>query len=200
MPYDSHVKPLLLPYTAINGLLLLCRRTVRSDTDFTHYEYLDEQSAKHSREKQAETSTLQCVTWNSGKARVTILHVVGGIKKLKGAESLDVKLLVAQLTLYGTWRFITVFTRARYWVLSTVRRTRPQTYTQFLQHPFQYYPPIILCCLTLRSCTLLVKLIVAQSLSIFSLCFGTPRFITVFTRACQWSLSWARSIRSTCRF
>jgi hypothetical protein len=40
--------------------------------------------------------------------------------------------------------------------------------------------------------SLLEKLPVAQSLKIFPTFYGTRRFVTVFTRALHWSLSWAR--------
>jgi hypothetical protein len=47
-----------------------------------------------------------------------------------------------------------------------------------------------------RSWALLEKLPVAQPLKNFPTFYGTRRFITVFTRALHWSLSWARSIHS----
>jgi hypothetical protein len=50
--------------------------------------------------------------------------------------------------------------------------------------------------LTSWSWALLEKPPVAQLLKDLLTCYGTRRFITVFTRALQWSLSWARSIQS----
>jgi hypothetical protein len=47
------------------------------------------------------------------------------------------------------------------------------------------------------SLTLLEKLPIVQPLKKFSAFYGTRRFITVFTRALHWSLSWARAIQST---
>jgi hypothetical protein len=44
---------------------------------------------------------------------------------------------------------------------------------------------------------LLEKLPIVQPLKKFSAFYGTRGFITVFTRALHWSLSWARSIQST---
>jgi hypothetical protein len=41
------------------------------------------------------------------------------------------------------------------------------------------------------------QLLVAQLVSFLAF-YGTQRFVTVFTRACQWSLFWARWIRSIC--
>jgi hypothetical protein len=41
------------------------------------------------------------------------------------------------------------------------------------------------------------KLPIVQPLKKFSAFYGTRRFITMFTRALHWSLSWARSIQST---
>jgi len=47
------------------------------------------------------------------------------------------------LVLYGTRKFITVFTRARCWSLSWARFIQcPQLPTLFPQGPFQQYPPI----------------------------------------------------------
>jgi hypothetical protein len=43
---------------------------------------------------------------------------------------------------------------------------------------------------------LLEKPLVAQLFKNFPAFYGTQRFITVFTRALHWSLSWARSIQS----
>jgi hypothetical protein len=43
---------------------------------------------------------------------------------------------------------------------------------------------------------LLEKLPIAQPLKKFPAFYGTRRFITAFTRALHWSLSWARSIQS----
>jgi hypothetical protein len=57
-------------------------------------------------------------------------------------------------------------------------------------------------CLHLHSLThlwswaLLEKLPIVQPLKNFPVSYGTWRFITVFTRALHWSLSWARSIQS----
>jgi hypothetical protein len=48
----------------------------------------------------------------------------------------------------------------------------------------------------LRSWALLEKLPIVQPLKNFPTFYGTRRFITVFTRALHWSLSWARSIQS----
>jgi hypothetical protein len=48
-----------------------------------------------------------------------------------------------------------------------------------------------------RSWALLEKLPIVQLLKNFPAFYGTRRFITVFTRALQWSLSWARSTKST---
>jgi hypothetical protein len=48
----------------------------------------------------------------------------------------------------------------------------------------------------LRSCVLLEKLQIVQPLKNFSAFYVTRRFITVFTRALHWSLSWARSNQS----
>jgi hypothetical protein len=45
------------------------------------------------------------------------------------------------------------------------------------------------------SWALLEKLPLVQLLKKFSAFYGTRRFITVFTRALHWSLSWARSIQ-----
>jgi hypothetical protein len=44
---------------------------------------------------------------------------------------------------------------------------------------------------------LVEKLIVAQLVKKFTAYYGTPSFITVFTRNRHWSLSWARWIQST---
>jgi hypothetical protein len=46
------------------------------------------------------------------------------------------------------------------------------------------------------SWALLEKPPIVQSLKNFPAFYGTRRFITVFTRALHWSLSWARSIQS----
>jgi hypothetical protein len=55
-----------------------------------------------------------------------------------------------------------------------------------------------LCWLTyLRSWALLEKPPIVQPLKNLPEFYGTRRFITVFTRALQWFLSWARSIQST---
>jgi hypothetical protein len=51
--------------------------------------------------------------------------------------------------------------------------------------------------LTLWGRDLLEKLIVTQLVKKFPAFYGTWRFITVFTRARHWSLSWARWIQST---
>jgi hypothetical protein len=48
----------------------------------------------------------------------------------------------------------------------------------------------------LRNWALLEKLPIVQLLKKFSAFYGTGRFITVFTRALHWSLSWVRSIQS----
>jgi hypothetical protein len=40
------------------------------------------------------------------------------------------------------------------------------------------------------------KLPVVELVKNFPTFYGTPRFITVFTRALHWSLSWARSVQS----
>jgi hypothetical protein len=48
----------------------------------------------------------------------------------------------------------------------------------------------------LRSWALLEKPPVVQPLKNFPTFYGTRRFITVFTRALHWSLSWARSIET----
>jgi hypothetical protein len=48
----------------------------------------------------------------------------------------------------------------------------------------------------LRSWALIEKLPIVQSLKLFPAFYKTRRFITVFTRALHWSLSWARSIQS----
>jgi hypothetical protein len=48
----------------------------------------------------------------------------------------------------------------------------------------------------LRSWALLQKLPIMQPLKNFPAFYGTRRFITVFTGAVHWSLSWARSIQS----
>jgi hypothetical protein len=45
------------------------------------------------------------------------------------------------------------------------------------------------------SWALLGKLAIVQPLKKFPAFYGTRRFITVFTRSLQWSLSWARSIQ-----
>jgi hypothetical protein len=50
--------------------------------------------------------------------------------------------------------------------------------------------------LTSRSCALLEEPPVVQSLKNSPKFYGTWKFITVFTRALHWSLSWARSIQS----
>jgi hypothetical protein len=47
------------------------------------------------------------------------------------------------------------------------------------------------------SSALLEKLAIVQLLKNFSTFYRTRRFITLFTRALHWSLSWARSIQST---
>jgi hypothetical protein len=47
-----------------------------------------------------------------------------------------------------------------------------------------------------RSWALLEKLPIVQPLKNFPVFYGTRRFITAFTRALHWSLSWARSIQS----
>jgi hypothetical protein len=44
---------------------------------------------------------------------------------------------------------------------------------------------------------LLAKLTVTQLFEKFPIFYGTLRFITVFTTACHWSLSWARCIQCT---
>jgi hypothetical protein len=49
----------------------------------------------------------------------------------------------------------------------------------------------------LRSWALLEKPPIVQPLKNFPTFYGTRRFITVFTRALHWSLSWARSTQST---
>jgi hypothetical protein len=49
----------------------------------------------------------------------------------------------------------------------------------------------------LRNWALLEKPPIVQPLKNFPAFYGTWRFITVFTRALQWSLSWARSTQST---
>jgi hypothetical protein len=46
------------------------------------------------------------------------------------------------------------------------------------------------------SWALLEKLPIVQPLKNFPACYGTRRFITAFTRALHWSLSWAISIQS----
>jgi hypothetical protein len=46
------------------------------------------------------------------------------------------------------------------------------------------------------SWSLLEKLPIVQLLKNFPAFYGTRRFVTVFTRALHWSLSWARSIQS----
>jgi hypothetical protein len=56
--------------------------------------------------------------------------------------------------------------------------------------------PLNKLCTYLRSWTLLEKLPIEQPLKNFPEFCRTPRFITVFTRALDWSLSWARSIQS----
>jgi hypothetical protein len=48
----------------------------------------------------------------------------------------------------------------------------------------------------LQSWALLEKVSIMQPLENFPAFYGTRRFITVFTRAFHWSLSWARSIQS----
>jgi hypothetical protein len=47
----------------------------------------------------------------------------------------------------------------------------------------------------LQTWVLLEKLPIVQPLKNFPTFYGTQRFITVFTRALYWSLSWARSIK-----
>jgi hypothetical protein len=49
----------------------------------------------------------------------------------------------------------------------------------------------------LRSWALLEKPPIVQPLKNFPAFYGSRRFITVFTRALHWSLSWARSTQST---
>jgi hypothetical protein len=48
----------------------------------------------------------------------------------------------------------------------------------------------------LRSWALLEKLPIVQLLKNFPAFYGTRRFISMFTRALHWSLSWARSLQS----
>jgi hypothetical protein len=48
----------------------------------------------------------------------------------------------------------------------------------------------------LQSWALLEKLPIVQLLKNFPAFYGTRRFITMFTRALHWSLSWARSVQS----
>jgi len=43
----------------------------------------------------------------------------------------------------------------------------------------------------------LERLVTPQIVKKFTTFYGTRRFITLFTRACHWSLSWARCIQST---
>jgi len=45
--------------------------------------------------------------------------------------------------------------------------------------------------------TVLEKLIIVQLVKIYAAFYGTKRFVTVFTSAHQWSLSWCRCIHST---
>jgi hypothetical protein len=52
----------------------------------------------------------------------------------------------------------------------------------------------------LRSWALLEKLQIVQPLKNFPAFYGTRRFTTVFTRALQWSVLWARSILSRSSF
>jgi len=49
----------------------------------------------------------------------------------------------------------------------------------------------------IKSRILHMKLIVTQLIKKFPTFYGTHKFITLFTRACLWSLSWARWIQST---
>jgi hypothetical protein len=58
-----------------------------------------------------------------------------------------------------------------------------------------WYKKIIQIKLTSCSWALLEKLPVTQLLKNFQTLYGTQRFITVFTRALHWFLSWARSIQ-----
>jgi len=51
--------------------------------------------------------------------------------------------------------------------------------------------------LTPRSRVLLEKLIITQIAEKFHTFYGTQGFINVFTKACHWSLSWARQSQST---
>jgi hypothetical protein len=50
---------------------------------------------------------------------------------------------------------------------------------------------------TTRNWALLEMLVVTQTVKKFLTFYGTQRFITLFTRACHWSLSWTRSIQSS---
>jgi hypothetical protein len=96
---------------------------------------------------------------------------------------------------YGTRRFITVFTRALHWSLSSARSIQSIT-----SHPISLRSILIFLVitnyLTPWSWALLEKPIYTQLLKYFPTFYGTRRFITMFTRALHWSLSGARSIQS----
>jgi hypothetical protein len=75
-------------------------------------------------------------------------------------------------------------------------------FTDFYQYLLEHYfirgnSNVIYIITYLRSWALLEKLPIAQPLKNFPAFYGTRRFITVFTRALHWSLSWANSIQST---
>jgi hypothetical protein len=78
-------------------------------------------------------------------------------------------------------------------------------YYYYAQQPFKFitrdystrYDLSLLIKLTPWSWALLQKPLVAQPLKNLPAFQWTRRFIAVFTRALQWSLSWARSIQST---
>jgi hypothetical protein len=68
------------------------------------------------------------------------------------------------------------------WVTCSVAPTLPVIHSLTLTHSWNW--------------ALLEKLPIVQLLKNFPAFYGTRTFITVFTRALHWSLSWARSIQS----
>jgi hypothetical protein len=133
------------------------------------------------------------------------------------------KLTVTQLVkncsaFYGIGRLITVFIRARHWFLFRARCNRYTTLSwsrivpPFMESegwlPCSYEPATgsysepdatgtLPTYLPSWGSVFLEKLIITQLVKKLPAFYGTLRYITVFTGARYWSLSWARWIQST---
>jgi hypothetical protein len=87
-------------------------------------------------------------------------------------------------TFYGSWKFITVFTRARLKQSSSWEASSCTTCPKFCTFygTWKFITVFTRARLTTRSRSLIVKLLVAQLFWKFPVFYGTWKFITVFTR------------------